>query len=347
MGESNIQTGKLIKMKKYFITGSEGFIGSHLVEKVLSDGNIVFALVNYNSFGNIGWLKKYSSNFKKLKIIFGDIRDQGTYFDYLKKSDYLINLASLISVPYSYHGPKSYIENNILGCHFLYESCKKLKIKKIIHISTSEVYGTPKKLPINETTIFNPQSQYAASKAGADHIAKSYFYSYGLPIIILRPFNNFGPRQSSRAVIPTIINQALKGNIIKLGNVNTKRDFLYVKDTVEAIIKTVTSKKNLYGEEINLGTNYALKVIDIVKIISSILKKKLFLKLNKQKLRPKASEVDVLKCDYKKAQRKLNWTPKFKSSTGLKKALKITLNWYKKNSNEELLNPKNPINTYK
>ena len=334
-------------MKKYFITGSEGFIGSHLVEKILKDGNFVYALVNYNSFGSTGWLKVYSSNFKRLKIIFGDIRDPGTYCNYLKKSDYVINLASLISVPYSYLGPKSYIENNILGCHFLYESCKNLKIKKIIHISTSEVYGTPKKLPIKETTIFNPQSPYAASKAGADHIAKSYFYSFNLPIIILRPFNNFGPRQSSRAVIPTIINQALEGNQIKLGNVYTRRDFLYVADTVDAIIKTVNSKKILLGEEINLGTNFTIKVIDVVKIISSILGKKLNLKLNKQKLRPKASEVDVLMCDYSKAQKKLNWKPKFQGSKGLKEALKITIDWYKKNSSNDLLNPRNTNNSYK
>jgi len=334
-------------MKKYFITGCEGFIGSHLVEKVLKDGNSVYALVNYNSFGSTGWLKVYSSNFKRLKIIFGDIRDPGTYCNYLKKSDYVINLASLISVPYSYLGPKSYIENNILGCHFLYESCKNLKIKKIIHISTSEVYGTPKKLPIKETTIFNPQSPYAASKAGADHIAKSYFYSFNLPIIILRPFNNFGPRQSSRAVIPTIINQALEGNQIKLGNVYTRRDFLYVADTVDAIIKTVNSKKILLGEEINLGTNFTIKVIDVVKIISSILGKKLNLKLNKQKLRPKTSEVDVLMCDYSKALKKLNWKPKFQGSKGLKEALKITIDWYKKNSHNDLLNPRNTNNSYK
>ena len=159
-------------MKKYFITGSEGFIGSHVVDEILKNNDYVFALVNYNSFGNIGWLKTISSNQKRLKIIFGDIRDSGTYYDSLKKSDYVINLASLISVPYSYLGSKSYIENNILGCHFLYDACKNLNIKKIIHISSSEVYGTPKNIPIKETTIFNPQSPYAASKAGADHIAK-------------------------------------------------------------------------------------------------------------------------------------------------------------------------------
>ena len=165
-------------MKIYFITGSEGFIGSSLVEKLLTQKNLVFALVNYNSFGNIGWLRKLSLKNSKLKIIFGDLKDPDTYLDYLKKSDYVINLASLISVPYSYSGPKSYLENNILGCHFLYSSCRNLKMKKIIHISSSEVYGTPKKIPITEQTIFNPQSPYAASKASADYVAKSYFYSF-------------------------------------------------------------------------------------------------------------------------------------------------------------------------
>ena len=334
-------------MKKYFVTGSEGFIGSSLVEKLLEQKNFVFALVSYNSFGNIGWLRKISSKNKRLKVIFGDLKDPDTYSDFLSKSDYVINLASLISVPYSYSGPKSYLENNILGCHFLYSSCRNLKIKKIIHISSSEVYGTPKTLPITENTIYNPQSPYAASKAGADHVAKSYFYSFDLPIIILRPFNNFGPKQSLRAVIPTIINQALKGEEIKLGKVSTRRDFLYVSDTVEAILKTIGSNKNLFGEEINLGTNYTFKVNEVVNLVSSILKKKLVLKLNKEKLRPKASEVEILKCDYKKAKEKLNWRPKFMGKKGFKAALILTIDWYKLNYDNELLNSKNLNKSYK
>ena len=334
-------------MKKYFVTGSEGFIGSSLVEKLLEQKDFVFALVSYNSFGNIGWLRKISSKNKRLKVIFGDLKDPDTYSDFLSKSDYVINLASLISVPYSYSGPKSYLENNILGCHFLYSSCRNLKIKKIIHISSSEVYGTPKTLPITENTIYNPQSPYAASKAGADHVAKSYFYSFDLPIIILRPFNNFGPKQSLRAVIPTIINQALKGEEIKIGKVSTRRDFLYVSDTVEAILKTISSNKNLFGEEINLGTNYTFKVNEVVNLVSSILKKKLVLKLNKEKLRPKASEVEILKCNYKKAKEKLNWRPKFMGKKGFKAALKLTIDWYKLNSENELLNTKNLNKSYK
>ncbi len=324
-------------MKKYFITGGEGFIGSHLVEKILANGNYVYALVNYNSFGNVGWLEEIV-NKKNIKIFYGDLKDPDTYFSFLKKSDYVINLASLISVPYSYAASKSYLENNILGCHFLYNKCLDLNIKKIIHISSSEVYGTPKKIPINEKTIFNPQSPYAASKAASDHVAKSYFYSYNLPIITIRPFNNFGPRQSSRAVIPTIIFQGLKGNEIKLGNVNTKRDFLFVDDTVKGIIAAINSNKNLFGEDINLGTNHSFKIKEIFNLISMLMNKKLIIKLNKEKLRPKKSEVEILKCDYSKAEKTLKWKPLYKGNVGMKKALSKTLHWYEKNYSNQLLN---------
>lgn len=333
-------------MKKYFITGGEGFIGSHLIEKVLSNGDYVYALVNYNSFGNIGWLES-SVNKKNIKIFYGDLKDPDTYFDFLKKSEYVINLASLISVPYSYSASKSYLENNILGCHFLYNKCLALNIKKIIHISSSEVYGTPKKTPINEDTIFNPQSPYAASKAASDHVAKSYFYSYGLPIIIIRPFNNFGPRQSSRAVIPTIIFQGLKGNEIKLGNIYTKRDFLYVEDTVRGILSAITSNKKLFGEEINLGTNHSFQIKEIFNLISELMNKKLIIKLNKNKLRPKKSEVQILLCDYSKAKKILNWEPSYKGKNGMKKALLKTLNWYEKNYDNQLLNFKTKNVFYK
>jgi dTDP-D-glucose 4,6-dehydratase len=334
-------------MKKYFITGSEGFIGSNLVEKLLNNRAYIFALVSYNSFGNIGWLNLLSNNNPRLKIIFGDLKDPETYTEFLKKSDYVINLASLISVPYSYTGPKSYIENNVIGCHFLYNACRNLKLKKIIHVSSSEVYGTPKKLPISELTIFNPQSPYAASKAGSDHIAKSYYYSFNLPLVILRPFNNFGPRQSLRAVIPTIINQALKGNEIKIGKVNTKRDFLYVSDTVDVILKLINTNKSMVGEEFNVGTNYSFKIIEVIKLISKILNKKLILKLDKDKLRPIKSEVEVLLCDYSKIRKKISWSPKFKGRKGFEKALKITVEWYKKNSDNVLLNAKDLNKSYK
>ena len=327
-------------MKKYFITGGEGFIGSHLIEKILSQGDYVYSLVNYNSFGNVGWLEN-SINHKNLKIFYGDLKDPDTYFNFLKKSEFVINLASLISVPYSYTASKSYLENNILGSHFLYNKCLDLNLKKIIHISSSEVYGTPKKIPINEKTIFNPQSPYAASKAASDHVAKSYFYSYELPITIIRPFNNFGPRQSSRAVIPTIIFQALNGKEIKLGNVDTNRDFLYVEDTTRGILAAINSKKKLLGEEINLGTNHSFKIKEIVNLISNILKKKLIIKLNKDKLRPKKSEVEILLCDYSKAKKILNWEPLYKNKIGMSNALLKTINWYQKNLNNQLLNFKN------
>ena len=324
-------------MKKFFITGGEGFIGSHLIEQIIKNGDYVNALVNYNSFGNIGWLENCMKH-KNINIFFGDLKDPDTYSKFLVKSDYVINLASLISVPYSYTASKSNLENNILGSHFLYNSCINLKIKKIIHVSSSEVYGTPKKTPINETTIFNPQSPYAASKAGSDHVAKSYFYSYGLPIVIIRPFNNFGPRQSSRAVIPTIIFQSLKENEIKLGNINTQRDFLFVEDTVRGLLTTINCNNNLAGEEINLGTNFCFRIKEIINLVSLIINKKLKVKLNKSKLRPKKSEVEILICDYSKAKRILRWEPKYKGKNGMKSALTKTINWYQKNYQNKLLN---------
>ena len=324
-------------MKKFFITGGEGFIGSHLIEQILKNGDYVNALVNYNSFGNIGWLEN-CINHKNINIFFGDLKDPDTYLKFLVKSEYVINLASLISVPYSYVASKSNLENNISGSHFLYNSCINLKLK-IIHVLSSEVYGTPKKFPLMKKHL-NPQSPYAASKAGSDHVAKSYFYSYGLPITIIRPFNNFGPRQSSRAVIPTIIFQALKENEIKLGNINTRRDFLFVEDTVTGLLSAINCNKNLAGEEINLGTNFSFQIKEILNLISSIMNKKLKVKLNKNKLRPKRSEVQILICDYSKAKKILKWEPQHKGKIGMKLALIKTINWYQRNYLNKLLNLK-------
>ena len=262
--------------KTVFIAGAEGFIGSHLTEKLINLGYNVYALVLYNFSGDIGNLKYLEHQNNKLKIIFGDIADTSTYIDYLKRSKIIINLASLISVPYSYKAPLSNFQNNIIGTSNLLLACKNLRIEKFIHFSSSEIYGTPKKIPITEKTPINPQSPYAASKASIDQIAKSFYFSYGFPTVILRPFNNYGPRQSRRAIIPEIICQILKKDIIKLGDINTKRDFLYVNDTVNAVLKIIHSNQVL-GEEINIGSNNFYKIKDIIEIISEILKKKFLL----------------------------------------------------------------------
>jgi nucleoside-diphosphate-sugar epimerase len=321
--------------KKVLITGAEGFIGSHIVEKFINLNFDVYALILYNSFGAIGNLNfLQKKDIKKINIIFGDLRDENTYIKILKRVDYVINLASLISIPYSYLANKSYFENNIIGSSNLFRACLgKKNIKKIIHFSSSEVYGTPKRLPITENFSFNPQSPYAASKASADHIAKSFYYSYDLPVTILRPFNNFGPRQSRRAVIPEIIFQALKYNKVGLGDVSTKRDFLFVEDTVNAVIKIVNSKKKYFfgGGEINIGTGSLIKIKEVVLYIKKILKKDFDITIDKKKIRPKKSEVKYLQCNYYKSSKILNWKPKFKNKKNFFLALKITVDFYKKN----------------
>jgi nucleoside-diphosphate-sugar epimerase len=316
-------------VKKIFITGAEGFIGSHITEKLLKLGYRVNALVLYNFSGDIGNLKFIKRN-KNLNIIFGDIGDVGTYKKYLINSDIVINLASLISIPYSYRASLSYFQNNIIGTSNLLLACKNLNIKKFIHFSSSEIYGTPKKLPITENTPINPQSPYAASKVSIDQIAKSFYFSYGLPVVIIRPFNNYGPRQSRRAVIPEIICQILGKNQIKLGDINTKRDFLYVSDTVNAVLKII-NKNSVIGEEFNIGSNNFYKIKDIVNVVSEIIDKKVSITLDKKRLRPKNSEIKYLLCDYGKAKRLLGWKPIVLNKKQFYNSISTTIEFYKKN----------------
>ena len=221
--------------KKILVTGSEGFIGSHLVEKLLKLNYKVKALVHYNSFNSIGWLSDINRDLlKNLNIVFGDIRDQQCTDDICKDIDVVFNLAALISIPYSYKSSKSYIDTNVLGTNNMLHSSIKYNVKKFIQTSTSEVYGTPKTVPINESHLLNAQSPYAASKIAADQLALSFHFSFGLPVTVIRPFNAFGPRQSLRAIIPTIIDQYLdeKNKNLKLGLISTKRDFNFVDDIV-------------------------------------------------------------------------------------------------------------------
>ena len=234
--------------KKILVTGSEGFIGSHLVEKLLNLNYKVYALVQYNSFNSIGWLEDIDKNLrKKLNISFGDIRDPQFTDNLCKDIDVVFNLAALISIPHSYISTKSYIETNILGTNNILHSALKSKVKQFIQTSTSEVYGTPETVPIKESNLLNAQSPYAATKIASDQLALSFFRSYGLPVTVIRPFNTFGPRQSLRAIIPTIIDQFLdeKNKYLKLGSINTKRDFNFIDDTINGFIKTINKKKLL------------------------------------------------------------------------------------------------------
>ena len=235
--------------KKILVTGSEGFIGSHLVEALIKKNHNVTCFVLYNSFNNLGWLRDLSKIKKKnFKVIFGDIRDSEQVRDSLKNQDVVIKLAALIGIPYSYKSVRSYFETNVMGLINILEASKSLNLKKIIHVSTSEVFGNPKYLPIDEKHNYYSQSPYAASKASADQLALSYFNSFNLPITIIRPFNTFGPRQSLRAVIPTLITQYLNNSkTVKVGSLFPVRDLAYIDDTVDAFLKVIHSKKNLSG----------------------------------------------------------------------------------------------------
>ena len=248
-------------MKKILVTGSDGFIGSHLVERLVTKGFKVRAFTFYNSFNSWGWLDNIDKKIKKeLEVISGDVRD----FDSIKKGskncDYIFHLAALVGIPYSYYAPESYIDTNIKGTLNVLRAAKENNNLKIIHTSTSEIYGTPKTLPITELHPASAQSPYAASKVGADHLALSFYKSYGLPISVIRPFNTFGPRQSLRAVIPTIILQALNNKkSIRLGNTYSTRNFNYISDTVDGFV-SVLERKNIFGEIINIGSNFYISI---------------------------------------------------------------------------------------
>ena len=324
---------KIMKNKTVFLTGAEGFIGSHMVEALVKKNFNVKALVLYNSFKDIGWLSVLDKNIiKHVDIIFGDLRDKGSFKKIINKVDYIINLAALIGIPYSYVAAKNYIDVNISGAHNLLELAKNSNIERLIQTSTSEVYGTAQFIPMSEKHPINPQSPYAASKSSSDQLAMSYYYSYDMPVTILRPFNIFGPRQSNRAVIPTIINQVINSKKnITLGSINTTRDFTFVEDTVSAFEKTLNNKAS-NGEILNVGNNFEVSIHDIVKIVSKIFEKKINIKLDKKRLRPKKSEVDRLYANNNKAQKTIGWKPLYSKRKGFEKALKITCEWFNNNS---------------
>ena len=312
---------------KIFITGADGFIGSHLVELLLRKKYKVFALCHYNSHGSIGWLDEIDLNQKKnLKILTGDINDSFFCSNMLKGKDVLINLASLISIPHSYESPRVHFETNTNGMLNLVQSCMKNKIKKIIHISTSEVYGTAKYAPIDEKHILQPQSPYSASKISAEGIFRSFYYSYNLPVVILRLFNTFGPRQSIRAVIPKIITQVLSNNkIITLGDIKPTRDFNFITDTCKAIENSI--KKTKIGEVYNYGSGKEISIKKIVELILKISGKNKKIFQNKKNFRPKQSEVYRLLCDNKKFKKATGFKPQLNLISGLK----LTIDWYRNN----------------
>ena len=321
-------------MKKILITGAEGFIGSHLTERLVKLGYSVRAFTFYNSFNSKGWLDYCNKDIKKeFETFSGDVRDPGSIKNAAKNCNVIIHLAALIGIPYSYYSPQSYVETNIKGTQNILETARDFNIEKVIHTSTSEVYGTAKFVPITEEHPLQAQSPYSASKIGADQIALSYYSSYKLPLTILRPFNTYGPRQSIRAVIPTIIFQILKGRTsINLGSLNPKRDFTFIDDTVEAFVKTIKSSRK-HGEIINIGSNFEISIKDTVKTISELMGKKINIKTEKKRLRPKTSEVNRLLASNSKAKKLIKWQPKYSGKSGFKKGLSKTIEWLSKPKN--------------
>jgi len=321
-------------MKKILITGAEGFIGSHLTERLVKLGYSVRAFTFYNSFNSKGWLDYCNKDIKKeFETFSGDVRDPGSIKNAAKNCNVIIHLAALIGIPYSYYSPQSYVETNIKGTQNILETARDFNIEKVIHTSTSEVYGTAKFVPITEEHPLQAQSPYSASKIGADQIALSYYSSYKLPLTILRPFNTYGPRQSIRAVIPTIIFQILKGRTsINLGSLNPKRDFTFIDDTVEAFVKTIKSSRK-HGEIINIGSNFEISIKDTVKTISELMGKKINIKTEKKRLRPKTSEVNRLLASNSKAKKLIKWQPKYSGKSGFKKGLLKTIEWLSKPKN--------------
>tara|TARA_Y100000590_G_scaffold231691_1_gene261036 strand:- start:1235 stop:2230 length:996 start_codon:yes stop_codon:yes gene_type:complete len=324
------------------ITGSEGFIGSHLVESLVLKGHKVKCVVLYNSFNNHGWLETLDRNIiKNIEFCFGDIRDPYFVKNSMKKCDSVIHLAALIGIPYSYISPKSYVETNITGTLNILQSARDLGVKKVIHTSTSEVYGSSQFVPITEKHPLNGQSPYSASKIAADQLANSYYLSYGVPVITLRPFNTYGPRQSLRAIIPTIICQILSGKKkIKLGSLKPTRDFTYISDTVSAFVKALKSK-NAIGKTINIGSGYEISIKDLVKVITNQTEEKISILNDKTRVRPSKSEVNRLCCSNKLAKKILNWQPLFKGKSGLIKGIKETIKWFSLEENIKKYKPDN------
>jgi len=328
---------------RILVTGAEGFIGSHLVETLVKQGYNVRAFVMYNFNDSLGWIDYLDNKIlKNIEIFRGDIRDNNCVDIASKNCNYIFHLAALIGIPYSYVAIKSYLDTNIIGTLNILQSSLKNNIDQVICTSTSEVYGNGQYFPMDENHALNAQSPYAASKIGADQLALSFYHSFSLPVTVLRPFNTFGPRQSNRAIIPTIITQLKHGKIIELGSINTKRDFTYVDDTVDGFIKCIKTK-NAIGEIINLGTGYDISIKNLFDEICEILniQGKIILKRNRR--RPNNSEVDKLQSSNKKAKKILKWVPKYIHKKGLQKGLHETIKWFQKEENIKKYNSQNYV----
>ena len=315
--------------KKILVTGADGFIGSHLTEELIRQGYDVRAFVYYNSFNSWGWLDQSSPEVKKnLDVFAGDIRDPHGVKEAMKGCTHVLNLAALIAIPYSYHSPDTYVDTNIKGTLNVVQGARELGVEKVVHTSTSEVYGTALYVPIDEDHPLQGQSPYSATKIAADQMALSFYRSFDTPVSIIRPFNTYGPRQSARAVIPTIISQLAAGNTtIKLGAISPTRDFNYVKDTVNGFISVMNSEKSI-GEVINIGSNYEVSIGETAEMIADIMSVNLTIETDEQRLRPDKSEVERLWAANQKAKDLLGWIPTYGGKEGFRRGLEETIEWF-------------------
>lgn len=320
--------------KKILVTGAAGFIGSHLTEHLLAAGHDVRAFIRYNSSNSWGWLEALPPAMKAgLDVFAGDIRDPNGVRQAVKGCDVVLHLASLIAIPYSYHSPDTYVDTNVKGTLNILQAAREFGVERVVHTSTSECYGTARFVPITEDHPLQPQSPYSATKIAADQLALSFHYSFGTPVAIIRPFNTYGPRQSARAVIPTIITQIANGaSRVRLGAVSPTRDFNFVQDTVRGFV-ALAEAAGTVGEVVNVGSNFEISVGDTCRLIAEVMGREVEIETDEQRMRPEASEVERLWADNSKARRLVGWEPDYGGRDGFKRGLAATIEWFRNPAN--------------
>ena len=321
-------------MSKILVTGADGFIGSHLVEQLVLQGHDVRAFVFYNSFNSWGWLDSCAPDVVgQFDVFSGDIRDPHGVRTAMQDCDVVLHLAALIGIPYSYHSPDTYVDTNIKGTLNVLQAARDLEVDQVIHTSTSEVYGSAQFVPITELHPLEGQSPYSASKIGADQMALAFHRSFGTPVTVIRPFNTYGPRQSARAVIPTVITQIASGRgPVRLGSLDPTRDFSFVSDTVSGFVSAIGSE-NSFGQVINLGSGFEVSIAETVQMIAEIMGVTTEVQTQEERVRPPLSEVDRLWADNSKAKKLLWWQPVYGGFDGFRRGLEETIEWFSEPAN--------------
>lgn len=302
--------------RRVVVTGGEGFIGSHLVERLLSEGAQVRALVHYNPFGRWGWLQDLAGD---VEVVAGDVRDGDRVARAVEGTEVIFHLAALIGIPYSYDAPESYVQTNVVGSYNVLNGARRAAVERVVQTSTSEVYGTARRVPIDETHPLQPQSPYSASKIGADMLALSFHHSFGLPVSVMRPFNTYGPRQSTRAVIPTVLSQLLAGaDVIRVGTTTPTRDFNFVTDTVAGFLAVAASERTV-GQVVNVGSGREISIGDLIELLAQLVGRTVKVESDADRLRPPGSEVERLLCDNTRIREWTDWRPEVSLEEGLRR----------------------------